>query len=149
MIWKMMGLATLALGMVAGAHLVFSPVQNFMVSAAPVHGTTDPDRADWQPNAKVDPSKPVQVIFINNFGEMFRYTLMGHTDARELLPGKTAKLGKVPLPAYIAVNPARDKINIRYKVSVTNNIVTLDIRPAKGLGQRALEIDKSGEIYAY
>lgn len=114
-----------------------------------MRGASDPDRADWQPNARVNPKKPVQVVFINNFGETFRYTLMGHTDARELAKGKTAKLGKVPLPAYVAVNPVRDKVNIRYKVSVKDNIVTLDVRPARGQGQRALEINAKGEIYAY
>jgi hypothetical protein len=112
-------------------------------------GSSDPDRADWQPNAKVNPNRPVQVVFINEFGEAFNYTLMGHTDARGLAPGKTAKLGKVPLPAYIAINPQRNRINIRYKVSVSNNIVTLKIKPAKGQGQRALEIDNKGDIYAY
>jgi hypothetical protein len=74
---------------------------------------------------------------------------MGRTDARELKTGMTAKLGKVPLPAYVAVNPVRDQINIRYKVSVKDNIVTLDVKPAKGQGQRALEINAKGEIYAY
>jgi hypothetical protein len=147
--WKDWGTALGLLSAVTGTLLPFSATPLQPVSAAPLHGSTDPDRDDWQPNARVDPTKPVQVVFVNNFGEMFRYTLMGHTNAREIPKGQTAKLGKVPIPAYIAINPARDHLNIRYKVSVSNNIVFLEVKPAKGYGQRALEINNKGEIYAY
>jgi hypothetical protein len=150
--WKALGIAVLVVGTSAGVLLAPFLSRDVLSQPSPskvIRGASDPDRADWQPNARVNPKKPVQVIFVNNFGEPFRYTLMGHTDARELKKGMTAKLGKVPLPAYVAVNPVRDKINIRYKVSVKDNIVTLEVKPAKGQGQRALEIDAKGEIYAY
>jgi hypothetical protein len=123
-------------------------------NAAPAkvyRGTSDPDRADWQPNAVVNPKKPVKVVLINSFGEAFNYTLTGHTNSRQIVNGKTATLTNVPLPAYIAVNPIRDKINIRYKVLVDKgkNIIVLELKKAKGAGQRSLEIDRKGAIFAY
>jgi hypothetical protein len=128
--------------------------QCLYTSAAPtkvIRGTSDPDRADWQPNAVLNPKKPIQVVIINSFGETFDYALTGHTSTRQLTNGKTAKLANVPLPAYVSVNPIRDKIDIRYKVSVNkvNNTIFLELKKAKGPGQRSLEIDKDGAIFAY
>jgi hypothetical protein len=128
--------------------------QCLYASAAPtkiIRGTSDPDRADWQPNAVLNPKKPVQVVIINSFGETFDYALTGHTNTRQLTNGKTTRLVNVPLPAYVSVNPIRDKINIRYKVSVSkvDNTLYLELKKAKGSGQRSLEIDKNGAIFAY
>ena len=130
------------------------PSQYFFADAAPtnvIRGASDPDRADWQPNAVLNSKKPVQVVIINSFGETFDYALTGHTATRKLTSGKTAKLVNVPLPAYVSVNPVRDMVDIRYKVSVNkaSNTIYLELKKARGSGQRSLEIDKDGSVFAY
>ena len=128
-----------------------APIKIIRGASDPDRGASDPDRADWQPNAVLNPKKPVQVVIVNSFGETFDYTLTGHTATRQLTSGKTAKLVNVPLPAYVSVNPVRDRVDIRYKVSVNKvtNTVYLELKKARGSGQRSLEIDKDGGIFAY
>jgi hypothetical protein len=147
---KVMSIVLLLSGLISGSL----SSQSLYANAAPtkvIRGTSDPNRADWQPNAVLNPKKPVQVVIINSFGEAFDYTLTGHTSTKQLTNGKTAKLVNVPLPAYVSVNPIRDKIDIRYKVSVNkaNNTIFLELKKTKGSGQRSLEIDKEGAIFAY
>ncbi|MCY7276013.1 MAG: hypothetical protein LH702_20310 [Phormidesmis sp. CAN_BIN44] len=113
--------------------------------------TASPIRADWKPISYVNPKAPVRVQFVNNSGEVVEYTLVGHAKGRKVAAGKTDEVSKLPLPVYLEINPVRDRVYVRYGISISQpeNLVKIRIQPANVQGDRAFEIDQKGAIYAY
>ncbi len=135
--------ALLTIGLVLGAS-VATPVLTTAQTASPF-------RADWQPLGHVNPKKTVRVQFVNESSQVVEYTLVGHAKGRKIAAGKTDEVSNVPLPVYLAINPVRDRVYVRYAIAVDakENRVKIRIQSATTQGDRAFEIDKKGAIFAY
>ncbi len=121
-------------------------------SAAQVPSPTTPSTTFWQPVARVDPNRPVQIQIVNKSSETVEYIVGTQTGFRQLAPGKSAQLSSIRLPAYLDINPIRDRVLLRYQVSVPDskkNQALVEVYGSSSGGQRSLNIDKTGAIYIY
>lgn len=113
----------------------------------------------WQPVARVDISRPIEIQIFNNTGLMLDYDLTANINPspRQIQPGETTTLKGFTLPAYILVNrsvsaASRSEASLVYQVSVeSNNVVKLTITQAAAAdpGYSTLNIDRKGAIYIY
>jgi len=135
-----------ASSMVVGSYLTASPP----AKSAPPPATTY-QRGPFQPLARVNPGKPVRVKLTNKASVPVDYIIVTYTNSRRLAPGQTAQLSGFPLPAYLNINPTRDRIAVQYGVSVDakTNTAIVEIQPSSSGGERSLNIDATGAIYAF
>jgi hypothetical protein len=142
--WKLLG-GLLLLGMVAGSSFA-APVPVKNASSAQSY-----QRGAFQPVARVNPGLPIRVQLVNRTPEPVDYIVVTYTNSRRLAPGQTAQLGNFPLPAYLNINPNRDRIAIRYRVSINekNNTAIVEVLPSGSGGDHSLNINETGAIYIY
>lgn len=129
----------------------------FLVNSriAPAWTQTPPPRTfqpgPWQPVARVNPRQPIRVQLTNRTGIPVEYILTTQTGFRQLAPGQTAQLSGFSLPAYLNINPTRDRTIITYRISVNpeTNTATVEIHPSPTAGLHSINIDGTGAIYVY
>lgn len=106
----------------------------------------------WQPLALVNPKQPVQVNLINNSAYTVEYGLTTtEGPPRELDPGQTATFRRLPLPAYLLINPTSAQVNLKFNLAVTGNLITVTVQTAgDGVpGDSTLNVNDRGGIYIY
>ena len=112
----------------------------------------------WQPIARVNPNKPIQVNIANKTGLNIEYDLTTNRDnpPRLIFPKETTVIRGFPLPAYILINvassePNSSQINLKYEVTTENNEVNVKISPVGNdtKGNTTLNLHETGAIYVY
>ncbi|MBD2103382.1 hypothetical protein [Leptolyngbya sp. FACHB-261] len=106
----------------------------------------------WQPLARVNPRQPVQVRLVNQTAAPLEYGLTESRDIRVLPPGASVNVPRLPLPAFMNINPADElpEQGLRYNISVQNNLVTVRVISISDLASdRTFNIDTTGGIYIY
>lgn len=109
----------------------------------------------WQPVARVDPSKPVQLEIINNSGASLEYGLT--TDEyviAELEPEEQARLRITTLPASLNIStvsrPPFDVLSLLYQIEAVDNLVMVTVSLKDDVeGDRVVDINPEGGIYIY
>jgi hypothetical protein len=113
----------------------------------------------WQPVARIDINRPLEVKLINKTDLILEYDLTNNQteETPELAAGNTASITGLKLPAYILIdpstsNPNSSRIKLQYQVSVdSNNTVNVGIVRAEEdmMGNRTLNLHETGAIYIY
>ena len=106
----------------------------------------------WQPVARVDINRPLEITFVNQTGLVMEYALTtNEAPPRQLLPRNTAVLKEIPVPAYILISPETPLKNVKYETKVTDNVVIVTIRQISDSlpGDTTLNIDETGAVYVY
>lgn len=119
-----------------------------LTSVVPTHVAAQPQPA-FAPVARVEPTQPVRLQLINRSNQPVDFILVTQTNSRRLAAGSTTQLSNFPLPAYLNINPIRDRTAVRYAVSAKSNTATIEIFSADYGGNRSLNIDQTGGIYIY
>jgi len=104
----------------------------------------------WQPVARINPHKPLQLKVINQTDVPLQYGLT--TDApKTLLPGSVAEIKYVSLPTNILIYPSQQKTSVKYQVDTVDNTTIVEVRQVSNdiAGNNSLAINSSGAIYAY
>ncbi|MGF1482499.1 MAG: hypothetical protein ACFB4I_23985 [Cyanophyceae cyanobacterium] len=102
----------------------------------------------WQPVARVDLSRPVEVRLINQTGLDLDYGLSSdQSPPQRLAVGETVVLEGLPVPAYVLINP-ESLASIQYDVSVTDNVVSVTIKTGDP-SNTTFNINEAGAIYVY
>ncbi|MGK7872148.1 MAG: hypothetical protein AB4426_02170 [Xenococcaceae cyanobacterium] len=113
----------------------------------------------WQPVARVDLNRPLEIKLINQTPLVLEYDLTTNRQVspQQLLPEKTAVLKELPLPAYLLINAESSNsqsplVNLKYEVAVTDdNVVTVKIKEISDdiPGDTTLNLHETGAIYIY
>ena len=112
----------------------------------------------WQPIARVNPNKPIQINIANQTEFNLEYDLTTNRDnpPRLIFPKETTVIRSFPLPAYILINvsssePNSSQINLKYEVTTEDNEVNVKVRPAGNdtPGNTTLNLHETGAIYVY
>ncbi|MCF2971702.1 hypothetical protein L1047_10905 [Synechococcus sp. Nb3U1] len=113
----------------------------------------------FQPVARFDPSRPVQVVLINCSDATVEYGITTDLGSdQELLPDEQVTLTIRELPAYLSIHtpsrPPFSEISLRYVVSgdadqnrITVNVVVNLLQ--EGGGDRTLDFNPEGGVYVY
>jgi serine/threonine-protein kinase len=106
----------------------------------------------WQPIARINPQKPYQVHLVNQTGIELEYSsTTNEFPPRRLAASNRTVLTQLPLPIYLLINPVDSRFNLKYNVSVANNVVKIKVsqlsedRP----GSTTVNIQETGGIYIY
>ncbi len=112
----------------------------------------------WQPIARIDAKLPVTIEITNQSPIILDY---GFTEDRgdELvqIPIKTTiKIDRIILPSYLSITPNSDnpdssRIDLKYEVTATNNIITIIVKQVTNndIGNGTIDIQETGAIYVY
>ena len=114
--------------------------------------TIDEDGA-WVPIARVNPSEPIDVRIFNQAGISIEYSLTtNEATPRQVEPGATGRLGEIPIPAYVLINPVTSRVSLEYDITVDEaNIVTVVVSQINRnqSGVSTFNINETGAIYVY
>ena len=131
-------------------------VSTILIPSASLNAQTPPAETYqpgfWQPVARVDINRPIQLQFVNQTGQELEYALTtNQAPPRQLLPQSVAVLREIPIPANVLVNAKSPLTNLKYAVTVADNVVTVTIRQVNGEtpGDNSLSINETGGIYIY
>ncbi len=139
--WTVVGTLMLAIAMATGTTTQPVLSQN---SPRPVY-----QPGPFQPVARFNPKQPVRVQVINQSGLALEYIVTTATGFRQLAPGGSTSFTIAQVPATLNINPARDRVGIRYTVSSANNTVTITVARVSSDGYRAIDFNEGGGIYVY
>lgn len=112
----------------------------------------------WQPKARVDVRRPIEIKLVNETNINLEYDLTANIEQKpeRLLAGKTSILKGLSVPAYLLINPDSSianasSFNLKYDVSTTNNLVTVKIKKVSSdnPGDTTLNLHETGAIYIY
>ena len=113
----------------------------------------------WQPVARFDTKKPVEIKLINQTDLTLEYDLtdLEYINPESLPPGETGTLKNFGDSAYIVVYSKSSAdidspFTLKFGVDVTDsNVVTVTIDEAEPnfFGHRTLNLQKNGGIYLY
>lgn len=112
----------------------------------------------WQPIARVDLKSSITVKLVNQTDFKLDYAITeDNMKPVQIEPRETVTLTNIQVPIYIVIypdssDPNSSTINLKYKVAVNaQNIVTVDVKQIDNdtPGNRTLNIQKTGAIYAY
>jgi serine/threonine-protein kinase len=104
----------------------------------------------WQPTARVNPDQPLQLEVTNETNLPLQYGLT--TDSPEqILPGSSAVMNSVSLPADVLIYPSVPESGLKYDVTAIDNIVFVKVRQvaSDAPGDGSLVINRTGAIYIY
>ncbi len=109
-----------------------------------------------KPVAQFDRNAPVKVTLVNQTKRSMEYGL-STGETRLLAPGENATLGPLSVPISIFVYPIKAATNryrqiaVSFDVSVTNNLVTVNIQPLKRgtEGDSVVLLRRLGTILVY
>jgi hypothetical protein len=143
--WKLSGKAAMVVVslLAMGGLAIPAPAQN--PPASTYRG------GPFQPVARIDPAKAVQIKIVNKNTEPVEFIVTTQTGFRRLAPGQSTQLSGIRLPAYLTISPIRDRTAIRYVVTTDskNNISIVEVYPAGTTGHRSLNIDQTGGVYIF
>ncbi|MGF1495432.1 MAG: hypothetical protein ACFB8W_01225 [Elainellaceae cyanobacterium] len=108
--------------------------------------------SDWEPVARIDPDRPVQIRLVNRAGVPVEYGLTDNNAApRQLASGATTSISQVSAPAYMLINPMTTRVNLSYDITAANNVVNVEILQIDNdlPGYSTFNIDWGGGIYVY
>jgi hypothetical protein len=134
-----------------------------LISPGLVHAETPPattfQPGPWQPIARVDMKRPVQIKILNNTDIEIDYDLTANIDSspQRIQPKKSTILEDFRIPVYLLINradPPSDNLPFRllYTVEVnTDNLVTITVTRASGdtPGYTTFNLNQFGAIYIY
>jgi hypothetical protein len=113
----------------------------------------------WQPIARVDIKRPVQIKILNNADIDIDYDLTANIDSspQRIQPGKSTMLQDFRIPVYLLINRAdppsdRSPFRLLYAVEVNaDNLVTITVtRASEGApGYTTFNLNQLGAIYIY
>ena len=104
----------------------------------------------WQPTARVNPDQPLQLEVTNETNLPLQYGLT--TDSPEqILPGSSAVMNNVSLPADVLIYPSVSESGLKYDVMAIDNTVFVNVRQvaSDAPGDGSLLINRTGAIYIY
>jgi hypothetical protein len=113
----------------------------------------------WQPVARVDIGRPVQIKIVNQTDISLDYDLSANINAspQQIQPGESTTLTGFVIPAYILINRS-DAASNRFSDSVIfavevnkDNIVTVTVTKVGSdtPGYTTFNLDRKGAIYIY
>lgn len=104
----------------------------------------------WQPIARIDSTRPVQIQIVNRVGALLEYGLTDPDTIEQILPtGQTAQTVIVSLPAFLTINTL-ERSALKYFLTVQGNQVTVQVERINDVvGDRTLNIADTGAIYIY
>lgn len=106
----------------------------------------------WQPVARFNPKLPVNLKIINQTSSTIEY---GFSDAKKpssiVYPKGVAEIKNPLIPSYILINSTDDQMVINYKVSVENNVITVEVNSVDSsqASDSTLNLQSTGAIYIY
>jgi hypothetical protein len=112
----------------------------------------------WQPVARVNIRRPIEIKLINQTDIPLEYDLTTNQDIapKPISPGDTAIIKEFPIPAYILINPKAGTpdtptFNLKFAVSAINNVVTVGIQKVgeEIPGNTTLNLHETGALYIY
>jgi hypothetical protein len=132
-------------------------IPSLVVAETPPARTFQP--GPWQPVARVDMSRPVEIQIVNNTDLILDYDLTSNINPspKQLIPGESTTLKGFTIPVYLLVNrsvSASDPTltNLLYEVNVDeNNVVKLTVsRGTQGNpGYTTFNLNQTGAIFIY
>jgi serine/threonine-protein kinase len=104
----------------------------------------------WQPVARINPNKPLQLEVINQTNIPLQYGLTTNPP-KTLLPGSVGEIKYVSAPTHILIYPSQQKTSVKYKVDTIGNKTIVEVQQVSNdiTGNSSLAINGSGAIYAY
>ncbi len=110
----------------------------------------------WQPEAQVNPDRPVRFRLLNQAGVPVRYSVTPEPE-RVLAPGTVGEIStrlSNQTDDHLSINIySADAEALVYDYNANNNVVTVRIREAEpGAGSeidRAVYIDEQGRVYSF
>lgn len=109
----------------------------------------------WQPVARYNPSRLVEVRLVNRSGYTLLYDLTSDEVApRRLTPGASTVLTNIRPDSYISLysDDASQAVGlpVRYNVSASDNVVTNVVsRSTTGISEQTMHLHPNGGIYIY
>lgn len=112
----------------------------------------------WQPVARVDVSKPINIKIINETGILLDYAFTDASVEPLLLEeGATRTIENIQPPAYIVIYPDikapnSSRISLKYFVNVTqDNTIELTVKQIENIsdGNRTFNLQRTGAIYLF
>lgn len=139
-------------GVVSGMAGAIAQTPEQSTSDSAESATISQDGA-WVPIARVNPTEPIDVRLINQAGISIEYSLTtNEATPRQVEPGATGRLGKIPIPAYVLINAVTSSISLEYDITVDDaNIVTVVVNQINRnqSGVSTFNINETGAIYVY
>lgn len=141
------------------ADVIEQPDTNNPATNNPPASTYQP--GPWQPVARVDVNRPVEIQIINQTQIPLEYDLTANItpSAQQIMVGETTTLNNVSMPIYLLIyrsskaSPAvPGSLNLKYDVSVNdNNTVTITVTQVdeNTPGYSTFNLNKQGAIYIY
>ncbi len=108
----------------------------------------------WQPIARIDPNRQVDIRLVNESGLTVEYAFSANQGVSQMLSvGTTATLIDVVVPTFVLINAANPDDTLWYDIRVDEGANTIDVRiqrieVAFG-GYTTLNVHETGGIYAY
>lgn len=125
-----------------------------ILSSKPI-GATDPPAltfqpGPWQPAARINPQKPIQVTIQNQVDQLLEY---GLTDpgakTYEIPVGQKQTLSISRIPTFLNINTL-ERTALLFTLTVEGNRVLVQVREINDVvGDRTFNIDEMGAIYVY
>lgn len=115
----------------------------------------------WQPVARVDVNRPVEIKIINQTQIPLEYDLTANItpSAQQIMPGETTTFNNVSMPVYLLIYRSSNassvvpgSFNLKYDVLVNDdNTVTVTVTQVDGdtPGYSTFNLNKQGAIYIY
>ncbi len=113
----------------------------------------------WQPSARFDTKRQVEVQFVNETDMSLEYDLTNIEESNpQTLPSEeSASIKNFGVSAYIVIYPQgeidpNDPFTLKFEVNVNANnqvVVTIKKGERSFLGHRAVNLQKNGAIYLY
>lgn len=134
------------------AVLLFTAVSPLMMSPGRAGMTKQAQESSWQPIARINPQKPYTVRIKNQTTVVIEYASTSNEfPPRTLQPGASGTLTKLPLPIYLLISSTDATFRVKYTVTASQNVVTINVQQLAGSspGNTTINIQETGGIYAY
>jgi serine/threonine-protein kinase len=104
----------------------------------------------WQPAARINPQKPIQVTLQNQVNQLLEY---GLTDpgakTYEIPVGQKRTLSITRIPTFLTINTL-ERTALLFTLTVEGNQILIQVRQINDVvGDRTVNIDETGAIYIY
>ncbi|BAY28043.1 hypothetical protein NIES2100_78720 [Calothrix sp. NIES-2100] len=104
----------------------------------------------WQPVARINPHKPLEVEVINQTNIPLQYSLTTDT-AKTLLPGNMTNISYISAPTDVLIYPSRQEASLKYDVTKAGNTTIVKVRQIASdtPGDGSIAINRNGAVYVY
>jgi hypothetical protein len=108
----------------------------------------------WQPIARIDPNRQVDIRLVNESGLTIEYSFSESQGTSQMLSASTtATLIDIAVPTFLLINAANPDDTVWYDISVDEGSNTVDVRvqriEVESAGYTTLNVHETGGIYAY